>query len=260
MTPEEAQLWCFFYEDAWAADASIAAAYDALITPEERQRVQAFRFEKHQRQCLAARALLRTVLSHHAPVAPADWRFGTGRNGKPFIASPAEHQTLHFNLAHTQDLVVCAVSRGHARLGVDVEALGRGASAAEIANSHFSPDENTLLKRVPAEHHHHAFIRLWTLKESFIKATGDGLSTPLNQFGFEIDAAPVQGPGSVPVQFHAPLQEQAAQWRFVQWALHGQFAVALGADTGGAPLHCRVFDTVPLRGHAEVAGGAFTTE
>ena len=259
MTPHEAQLWCFFYEDAWAADASIAAAYDALITPDERQRVQAFRFEKHQRQCLAARALLRTVLSLHAPVAPADWRFDTGRNGKPFIASPAAHPALYFNLAHTQGLVVCAVSRTHARLGVDVETFDRGASAAEIADSHFSADENALLKRVPPEHHHHAFMRLWTLKESFIKATGEGLSTPLDQFGFEIDTAPVEGPGAVPVRFHAPLQERATQWRFVQWALRGRFAVALGADTGGAPLHCRVFDTVPLRGHSERPGQAFTT-
>ena len=259
MTPGDAQLWCFFYEDAWASDASLAAAYDALITPEERQRVLAFRFEKHQRQSLAARALLRTVLSQHAPVAPTEWRFGTGTNGKPFVTAPASHQGLHFNLAHTHGLVVCAVSQGHARLGVDVEALDRNTSAAEIADSHFSPDENALLRRVPAEHHHHAFMRLWTLKESFIKATGEGLSTPLEQFGFEIDTAPVRGPSAVPVRFQAPLQEQPTQWRFTQWTLRERFAVALGADTAGVPLHCRVFDTVPLRGHAERADLAFTT-
>ena len=258
MTPDEAQLWCFFYEDAWADDASLAGAYDTLITPDERQRVQAFRFEKHRRQCLAARALLRTVLSHHAPVAPGDWRFGAATNGKPFITGPAAQAGLHFNLAHTHGLVVCAVSHGHARLGVDVEALDRGASAAEIADSHFSPDEITQLRRMPAEHHQHAFMRLWTLKEAFIKATGEGLSTPLAQFGFEIDPAPVDQPVSVPVRFHAPLQEDAAQWRFVQWGLRGHFAVALGADTGGRPLQCRVFDTVPLRGHAERTSLAFT--
>ena len=258
MTPQEAQLWCFFYEDAWRADGSLAATYDALITPEERQRVQAFRFEKHQRQCLAARALLRTVLSHHAPVAPDSWRFEAGRNGKPFIASPAGLPALHFNLAHTQGLVVCAVSHGHARLGVDVEAFDRGASAAEIADSHFSPDEKALLRRVPAEHHHHAFMRLWTLKESFIKATGEGLSTPLEQFSFEIDTAPTEHPVSVPARFHTPLREDATQWRFVQWGLRRHFAVALGADTGGSPLHCRVFDTVPLHGHVEQPSLAIT--
>ena len=264
LAPHEVQLWCFFYEDAFATDDSLATRYDTLITPDERERVRAFRFEKHQRQSLASRALVRTVLSHHAAVAPTDWRFEAGTNGKPFIAPSPGQAPLHFNLAHTQGLVVCAVSCSHERLGVDVEAFDRRASAADISESHFTPAENALLRRVPAEHRHHAFLRLWTLKESFIKATGDGLSTPLDQFGFEIEPLPMDKPCAVPARFQAApngLTERTDHWRFVQWRLkgpHGDFAVALGADTASAPLRCRVFEAVPLRRHAERPDLAFT--
>lgn len=244
----EVQLWRFFYDDTW--DAALATAFDALITPQERQRVQAFRFEKHQRQCLAARALVRTVLSQHAPeVAPADWRFEAAAKGKPFVAQPLP-SGLHFNLAHTEGLVVCAVSRDLPRLGVDVEALDRQASAADIAASHFAPSENALLHSLAPEHQHQAFLRLWSLKEAFIKATGEGLSTALGGFSFGIQPTPSTAPEGTAIHFEAPSPEQAGHWRFAQWG-GDRFVIALGADTGGQPLACRVFDTVPLRGHAE---------
>lgn len=254
----EVQVWRFFYEEAWARDASLPSAYDALITPAERQRVRAFRFEKDQRQNLAARALVRTVLSHHAPVRPADWRFAAGANGRPFVTAPAMPSPLHFNLAHTKGLVVCAVSSTFPRVGVDAEALDRLASALEIADGHFTPHENALLRRMPPERQHHAFLRLWTLKEACIKATGEGLSAALDRFHFEIDAAGGAGPVAVPVCFDAASHEQSSHWRFAQWMAGERFLIALGADTGGRPMACRVFDTVPLHGHAEQAAQAFT--
>src|SRR5262249_41176042 len=66
-------LWCFFY--LGVDDASLLAAYDALMTEEERARNQRFWFEKDRRLFLATRALVRTVLSHYADVSPEDWRF-----------------------------------------------------------------------------------------------------------------------------------------------------------------------------------------
>lgn len=255
---DEVQLWRFFYEDAWAQDAQIAADYDALITPDERQRMLAFRFEKDQRQYLAARALVRSVLSLQAGTPPADWRFGATARGKPFIEGLAGHPKLHFNLAHTHGLVVCAVSTAHARLGVDVESIDRRTAALDIADSHFSPAECTWLRSVPAEQLSQAFMQLWTLKEAWIKATGEGLSAELNQCIFALPARPVAGPAAVPATFHGDSTQQGAHWRFMQAVLQDRFAVAVGADTQGQALRCRVFDTVPLRHHAERPELAFT--
>lgn len=255
---DEVQLWRFFYEDAWAQDALIAADYDAIIAPDERQRMMAFRFEKDQRQCLAARALLRTVLSSQSSTAPADWRFGTTARGKPFVEGPAGQAPLHFNLAHTHGLVVCAVSSAYARLGVDVESIDRRTAALDIADSHFSPAECAWLRGVPTERLHQAFMQLWTLKEAWIKATGEGLSATLSQCTFALPAYADAGPAAVSATFHGDSTEQGAHWRFIQSVLQDRFAVAIGADTQGQALSCRVFDAVPLRHHAERPELAFT--
>lgn len=255
---DEVQLWRFFYEDAWAQDPLIAADYEALITPGERQRMLAFRFEKDQRQYLAARALVRTVLSLQAGIAPADWRFGATTRGKPLIEAPARQPPLHFNLAHTRGLVVCAVNTAHARLGVDVESIDRRTHALDIADSHFSPAECAWLRGLPAGQLPQAFMQLWTLKEAWIKATGEGLSAELNQCTFAPPTPPVAGPAAVPATFHGDSTEQGAHWRFMQAMLQDGFALAVGADTQGQALSCRVFDTVPLRRHAERPELAFT--
>ncbi|MFZ5528974.1 MAG: 4'-phosphopantetheinyl transferase family protein [Pseudomonadota bacterium] len=255
---DEVQLWRFFYEDAWAQDPLIAADYEALITPDERQRMLAFRFEKDQRQYLAARALVRTTLSLQAGIPPAEWRFGATARGKPFIEGPAGPTPLHFNLAHTHGLVVCAVSTAHARLGVDVESIDRRTAALDIADSHFSPAERAWLRGVPAGQLHQAFMQLWTLKEAWIKATGEGLSAELSQCTFALPTPPVAGPAAVPATFHGDSTEQGTHWRFIQAVLQDRFAVAVGADTQGRALNCRVFDTVPLRRHAERPELAFT--
>lgn len=255
---DEVQLWRFFYEDAWARDASLAADYDRLLTPAERQRMRAFRFEKDQRQYLAARALVRTALSLQAGVSPADWRFGATARGKPFIEGPAGQAPLHFNLAHTHGLVVCAVSRNHARLGVDVESIDRQTAALDIADGHFGPAECAWLREVPADQLPQAFMQLWTLKEAWIKATGEGLSAALNHCSFTLPSRPDAGPASVSAVFHDGSTEQGAHWRFIRAVLDDRFAVALGADTQGQPLSCRVFDTVPLRSRTARPDLAFT--
>jgi 4'-phosphopantetheinyl transferase len=254
----EVQLWRFFYDDAWTQDASLTADYEGLMTPGERQRMLAFRFGKDRRQYLAARALLRTVLSLQARVQPADWRFGATARGKPFIEGPAAQPPLHFNLAHTHGLVVCAVSTAHPRLGVDVESIDRRTAALDIADSHFSPAECAWLRGVPTERLHQAFMQLWTLKEAWIKATGEGLSATLSQCTFALPAYADAGPAAVSATFHGDSTEQGAHWRFIQSVLQDRFAVAIGADTQGQALSCRVFDAVPLRHHAERPELAFT--
>ncbi len=257
---DEVQLWRFFYEDAWAQEALIAADYEAFITPGERQRMMAFRFEKDQRQYLAARALIRTVLSLQTGAPPTAWRFGASARGKPFIEAPAGQPPLHFNLAHTHGLVVCALSMAHTRLGVDVESIDRRTAALDIAHSHFSPAECAWLRGVPTEQLHQAFMQLWTLKEAWIKATGEGLSAALSQCTFTLPARPGAGPAAVPATFLGGSTEQGAHWRFIQAVLQDRFAVAVGADTQGQALRCRVFDTVPLRHHAERPELAFTAD
>lgn len=121
-------LWYYFYEGV--NDSDLLAAHEVLMTPDERERHGRFHFERDRRLFLATRALVRTVLSSYAAVAPAAWRFDVGEHGKPRVAHPAVKPVIHFNVSNTPGLVVCAVSVVHEALGVDAEALDRWTATA----------------------------------------------------------------------------------------------------------------------------------
>jgi 4'-phosphopantetheinyl transferase len=207
--------------------------YDALLTPDERERHRRFRFEKDRNLFLATRALVRSTLSRYAAVAPHDWRFSAGEQGKPFIAQPAGGEPLHFNLSNTPGLVVCGVSSAHEALGVDVESRDRKSAALEVADHWFSSDEVSSLRTLPESEQRDRFFRIWTLKESYIKARGAGLSLPLDAFSFTL------GDDDVSVRFEERLEDDAARWRFALVDAEPRYVVAVSAETGGAPLSLR---------------------
>ena len=92
---------------------------------------------------------------------------------------------LHFSLSHTRGLAACAVGRPYA-LGIDAEAW-RTPAPIELASRYFAPTEvRLLIARAPAERPS-TFYRLWTLKEAYLKATGQGLAAPLDSFAFSLD-------------------------------------------------------------------------
>lgn len=246
---QDLDLWCFYYQPV-LEDPAIVAAYESLLCPVELQRYQAFVFEKHRLVFLASRALVRSALSHYVPVPPDAWRFVQGSSGKPRLSMDPPCGPLYFNLSNTQGLVVCGVSRHAERLGVDVESLARRRPRADIAGSYFAEMEVAALRAQPAADKLEAFLRLWTLKESFVKATGDGLSIPLNQFAFKLSPGHPAFTDDITIGFTEHLAERAEHWRFAQWRMPGPYMVSLGVDTGGSPLRCSLLQAAPLlHGH-----------
>jgi 4'-phosphopantetheinyl transferase len=238
LTPGVVDLWYYFYEEI--DDAELLAAHDALMTPDERVRHGRFLFERDRRMFLATRALVRTVLSNYAAVAPADWRFVAGEHGKPRIDSPAVTPRLHFNLANTRGLVVCAVSVAHDTLGVDAERIDRSTDTLKLADRYFCPSEVLAIRSFPAIEQTRSFFAHWTLKESYIKARGQGLAIPLDQFSFRID-------DTISICIDQRLADDASRWRFALLDTTTQHMIAVGAETGGFPLSLRARNVVPLR-------------
>jgi 4'-phosphopantetheinyl transferase len=231
-------LWYYFYE--LSDDLALLAAQEALMTPDEFARCQNFRFERDRRMFVATRALARTVLSRYAAVAPGDWRFAIGEHGKPRIANPKVTPRIYFNLANTPGLVVCAVSIAHELVGVDVERIDRKLEVLGLGERYFSPSEFRALKGLPSTEQPRRFVILWTLKESYIKARGVGLSQPLDQFSLLLDQ------DEIGVTFDQKLPDDATRWKFALLDAPPHHMIAVGADTGGAPLSLRTAHTVPL--------------
>lgn len=153
------------------------------------KKVNTFRLRKDKNLSLGAGLLLDYALSPYS-LREQDMRYGAGENGKPFFENVP---TLHFSLSHSGTKALLALGDGE--VGCDTEEIT--AADLKIAARFFHPEEYAALLAAPADRQNEAFFRLWTLKESFIKMTGDGLGLPLSRFcvrrqpdGITVDCPP----------------------------------------------------------------------
>jgi 4'-phosphopantetheinyl transferase len=151
------------------------------LSADELKRARRYHFQKDREHFIVARGLLRTILGRYLDEEPSQLRFRYGPHGKPALSRVFGKETLSFNLSHSHGLALFAVSRGR-ELGIDLEYIQAHLADDQIAERFFSPREVELLRGLPKDVQREAFFIFWTRKESFIKATGKGLSLPLNQF------------------------------------------------------------------------------
>lgn len=222
-------LWLMSPE---ALGEDLRAACLGLLDADERARHDRYRAPSAQTQFLVARALLRTVLSCYADLKPDDWRFDTNAYGKPRVADRLRLQGLHFNVSHAEGLVALAVS-GQAEIGVDVEHVGRSVpSLGELAERHFAAAERALLSGMADEASRtRAFFEVWTLKESYIKARGMGLSLALDSFDFQLPTDDADGPGAR-LLCTAACGDDGGRWQFHRARPTPQHTLALAAAPG----------------------------
>jgi 4'-phosphopantetheinyl transferase len=121
---------------------------------------------------------MRHILSRYCDLAPSRLPIAETRFGKPYLESP--FLTIRFNLSHTHDWALLAVSR-HAEIGVDVEEHSPSLDTKLLAEW-LHPEEKQDLEVMSHEKRGIAFFRLWCRKEALLKAKGIGLRAPLHQF------------------------------------------------------------------------------
>jgi 4'-phosphopantetheinyl transferase len=210
-------FWWALVEDL---NVQIAAA-EALITDEELSRSRRFYFERGRREYLATRVLERTVLSRYGFVDPTEWRFRPTPHGRPEIVGPAKAPRLRHNLSNADGIVACVIATADFEVGVDVEDVSRPAPL-EIADRFFAASEVQALRALLPETQTRRFFDYWTLKESYIKARGLGLTIPLEQFSFALDSsAPVR------IAFDPGIADDPAWWEFCQIQPIGSYLAAV---------------------------------
>lgn len=179
--------------EVWLAPLDIPAHHLehclALLSPDEKTRAERMYFERDRRRSAVARAMLRVLLARHVAMAPAEIAFSLGPHGKPYVAAAPE--PLHFNVSHSAERAIYAISRNCA-LGVDIEYTDRDVAHEGIAERFFSAREHAELQRVAPADRKRAFFACWTRKEAVVKATGDGLRLPLDQI--EVTVSPDEQP------------------------------------------------------------------
>lgn len=208
------------------------AALAQVLSAEERRRADRFYFERHRRRFTAARGVLRSILAAYLRVQPQTVEFAYGNWGKPGPAESLAAQGLSFNLSHSGELALLALTR-HRPIGVDVESVQRKSDLEGIARYSFSSRENATLLALPADERPAAFFRCWTRKEAFIKATGQGLSFGLD--AFDVTLAPGEPARVLEIRGRST---EAADWSLRELAPGPGYAAALAAQGPLGELTC----------------------
>jgi 4'-phosphopantetheinyl transferase len=153
---------------------------DRVLVQEERERAERYHFERDRVRFIAGRALLRHILGGYLEIHPAELAFSYGEKGKPYVSQPGVHAALMFNLAHSEDLALLAVTRA-GPVGVDVERIRPVPEVHQLVARFFSPRETAAFGTLPESQQPEAFFNLWTRKEAWLKATGAGIGGGLDQ-------------------------------------------------------------------------------
>jgi 4'-phosphopantetheinyl transferase len=200
------------------------------LAPDEKERAARFYFDKDREHFIAARGILRAILSHYLTASPEEIRFSYGPYGKPFLVG--HEGDIRFNLSHSNGVGLFAVTRGR-ELGIDLEHMRAEMAEEQIAEHFFSPREVTGLRALPGALKVEGFFNCWTRKEAYIKATGEGLSLPLDEF--DVSLAP--GEPARLLQSRINVQE-ASRWFMVELAIEADFKAALVVEGRGWQLRC----------------------
>jgi 4'-phosphopantetheinyl transferase len=189
------------------------------LSQDEHERASRFRFDRDKRHFIICRTLLRVLLGNYLGLGPADVVFHYSSHRKPSLAAPTSD--IRFNLSHSGERAVFAFIRGR-ELGIDVEQIRQDFEAQSVAERFFSWAEREALARIPPEIRQEAFFHCWTRKEAFVKAKGDGVFLPLDQF--DVSLIPGQ-----PAQLldTRPNSEERNRWSLCALDVADQYAGAL---------------------------------
>lgn len=151
-----------------------------LLSPYRQQKIRMLKHRKDQNRSLGAGLALAHALERYG-LTERSIEYGFGEWGKPFLKDKPD---LHFSLSHSGDYAICTI--GVIPVGSDIERIKPG--RLNVAERFFAPEEQDFLYAVQdEEERNRRMFRIWTMKESFLKVTGRGISLPLGEFAVVVE-------------------------------------------------------------------------
>jgi 4'-phosphopantetheinyl transferase len=199
------------------------------LSPDEIERADRFNFQRDREHFIVARGALRAILGSYLCSDPASLRFGYTHYGKPYLMNDSLDPDFRFNVSHSNSLGLVCITRGR-EIGVDVEWIREGISREGIAERFFSAAEVKALRELPERLQDQAFFNCWTRKEAFVKAKGEGLSIPLNEF--VVSLAPNEPAVLLSV---IGLAQETSRWIFHQLFPGDGYVAVVAVEDGNSP-------------------------
>jgi 4'-phosphopantetheinyl transferase len=205
----------------WPLDGSglEVANLKKVLSPDELERAERYRFEQHRNEFILTRAVLRMVLASYTAQSPESLSFDYSAQGKPALKNGPPD--LRFNVSHTEGLAVLALVRER-EIGVDAEKIRPQPDAQKLAKRFFSAREQLFLGKLSGDELQRAFFRCWTRKEAYIKAKGEGLSIPLHAFDVSLE-----GDEPAALVGTRPDPTEAVRWTLYDLSVGQGYAAAL---------------------------------
>ncbi|KAI4348951.1 hypothetical protein L6164_009611 [Bauhinia variegata] len=287
---KEAHVWYILPDEVKST--SLLNRYLEILSPCEKENIFRMSGEQLKKRALLARALVRTTLARYQmnrQIDPKSLKFWKNIHGKPEVdwqyADDWRMPPLHFNISHTSSLIACGVTVG-SPIGIDVEEKQRRLKndILAFARRYFSPHELEMLAHISdPEIRRREFIKLWTLKEAYVKALGKGFSaSPFKTFTIRLRDhmeenihLPLHMISEVPeiiVESCDDPKDLGGKWQFVLLELAGTHYVAICVEQGkinegerSIPVNLTLRKTIPFvedecisKGDAAVVIGGLT--
>lgn len=218
LAPKQVDVWEVFLDDP------TLFGRGAILTPEERARAERFHQAIHSQRFAARRVALRLLLAGYLDRDPARIELAFGPNGKPYLPG----RELELNLSHSADRALVGFSEQV--LGIDIERLRPMDDALDLAERFFSSDEASAVRTLTADRLYPGFFEIWTMKEAYVKATGEGLSRPLGSFTVSL------GAGHVSL---TPALEDTRTWSLYRLEVSPGFFGGLAVEGSGHEIRYR---------------------
>jgi 4'-phosphopantetheinyl transferase len=200
-------------------------ALTALLNDAERARAARYGHRQDQVRAIVARASLRLLLARETGLAPEALVFTHGANGKPMLAPPLSG--MHFNVSHSEDVVLIAVSTDCAMLGIDVEQMLPLPDADAMAAHLLTARERAVYETLTAAARAQALYQAWTCKEALAKACGDGVEGGFDRF--EVMLVPNGSPRVLAIDGSTV---EAADWCLVKLDVGLGYAAVVAGGAG----------------------------
>ncbi|MCE9625238.1 MAG: 4'-phosphopantetheinyl transferase superfamily protein, partial [Deltaproteobacteria bacterium] len=171
LSPDEIHVW----RSGLDGSPEKLREYRDLLSEDERARADRLLREADRTHFTFARALLRRLVGAYLQATPASLKFSYASQGRPYLIGNFSRPIPDFNLAHSSGTALFAFAIGR-EVGVDIEFIREPVDEAAIARRYFHPEEAAALLALPNAERSREFFRLWTRKEAYLKAGGEGVS------------------------------------------------------------------------------------
>ena len=189
MLSNEVHVWRVFLDSLEFEVESLLG----ILSVDELERAKRFHFERDKKRFIVSRGILRNILSYYLGISPQKIIFEYTSQGKPVIASKPGEVPYRFNLCHSGELALYAVSPGR-NIGVDTERVRDDVSVDQVSQKFYSHDEISALENTYEKDRSRLFFQYWTRKEALLKATGEGISFPMDKCDVSLISGSVLSP------------------------------------------------------------------